>query len=106
MTIASEITRIKTNIAGAYTALEEKGAALPETQNSENLADAINSVPITSGGGEEEVIPEGYFKVVFVDYDGTVLSEQFVVNGGTATEPDVPEHEGLILHNGIEILQI
>ena len=32
MTIASEITRIKTNIAGAYTALEEKGAVLPEVQ--------------------------------------------------------------------------
>lgn len=50
MTIASEITRIKTNIDNAYTALEAKGATIPEAKNSANLADTINT--ITSGSGE------------------------------------------------------
>lgn len=50
MTIASEITRIKTNIDNAYTALEAKGATIPETKNSANLADTINT--ITDGSGE------------------------------------------------------
>ena len=49
MTIASEITRIQNNIAGAYTALSAKGATLPETQNSANLATTVASVPEGSG---------------------------------------------------------
>lgn len=49
MTIASEITRIKDNIANTYIALGEKGATLPELQNSDNLANTVGSV--SSGGG-------------------------------------------------------
>lgn len=44
MTIASEITRIKTNIENTYTALEEKGATMPDVQNSANLADTVATV--------------------------------------------------------------
>lgn len=50
MTIASEITRIQNNIVGAYTALSAKGATMPATQNSANLATTVNS--ISSGGGD------------------------------------------------------
>lgn len=64
MTIASEITRIKGNIAGAYSALEEKGATLPETQNSANLAATIGSVP--AGGGDT---------VTAVNYTGAAIAE-------------------------------
>ncbi|MBR1533432.1 MAG: hypothetical protein IJ639_03635 [Ruminococcus sp.] len=51
MSIASEITRIQNNIAEAYDACEEKGAAMPQTQNSANLADTIGS--ITGGGASQ-----------------------------------------------------
>ena len=44
MTIASEITRINTNIANAYTACNGKGATMPATQNSANLATCIGSI--------------------------------------------------------------
>ena len=47
MTIASEIQRIQTNIANAYTSLEAKGATMPDTKNSANLASTIDSVPLT-----------------------------------------------------------
>ena len=47
MTIASEITRIKTNIDNAYTALEAKGATIPDEKNSANLASTVNTI---SGG--------------------------------------------------------
>jgi hypothetical protein len=47
MTIASEITRIQSNIAAAYTAASGKGATLPATENSDNLATCIGSI---SGG--------------------------------------------------------
>ncbi len=52
MTIASEITRINTNIANAYTAAEAKGATIPSTQNSANLATCINSI---SGGSSPTI---------------------------------------------------
>lgn len=44
MSISSEITRIKNNIASAYTALSDKGATLPVIQNSDNLATTVNSI--------------------------------------------------------------
>lgn len=48
MSIESEITRIKNNIASAYTACRLKGSINPSVQNSENLAQTINSI---SGSG-------------------------------------------------------
>ena len=53
MTIASEIQRIKTNIANAYTACDNKGATMPTTQNSANLANCINSIQGGGGGNIE-----------------------------------------------------
>ena len=60
MSISSEITRISGNIADAYTAASGKGATMPATQNSDNLASTINTIstgttptgtlPITSNG--------------------------------------------------------
>ena len=52
MSIVSEITRINNNIANSYTAVSNKGGTLPATQNSSNLATAINSI---SGGGSTEL---------------------------------------------------
>ena len=46
MSIASQITRINTNIANSYTAVDGKGGTLPATQNSANLATAINSIEV------------------------------------------------------------
>ena len=48
MSIASEITRINNNIANAYTQCSNKGATMPATQNSANLANTISTI---SGGG-------------------------------------------------------
>lgn len=57
MTIASEIIRIKNNIASAYTACSNQGATMPTTQNSANLANCIGSI---SGSGTYPVgIPRG-----------------------------------------------
>ncbi|MBO6273708.1 hypothetical protein J6O48_13165 [bacterium] len=44
MTIASEIQRIKSNIANAYMACENKGATLPVNQNSDNLSLTIENM--------------------------------------------------------------
>ena len=48
MSIKSEITRIKNNIANAYLTCSKKGALLPISQNSENLSDTIDSIKCSS----------------------------------------------------------
>ena len=54
MSIVSEIERIKTNIANAYTKCEEKGATMPSVLNSANLFDCIAS--ITGGAVPAKVL--------------------------------------------------
>ncbi len=44
MSIVSEIERIKTNISNAYEKANEKGAILPELQNSDNLSSTIDGI--------------------------------------------------------------
>lgn len=51
MSVQTQIERIKANIANAYAKAQEKGAALPAVQNSENLAAVIEAIP--SGGTPE-----------------------------------------------------
>ena len=48
MSIASEITRISDNVADAYTAANAKGATMPVSQNSDNLATTIATIPTTA----------------------------------------------------------
>lgn len=49
MSIASEITRISTNVENAYSAANAKGATMPVSQNSDNLANTILSIPQSGG---------------------------------------------------------
>lgn len=49
MSVESEILRIQHNIANAYSAISEKGGEVPSQPTSENLPEAINTIP--SGGG-------------------------------------------------------
>ena len=49
MTIADEITRIQNNIADAYTFCNNKGATMPVTENSDNLATTIDSITELKG---------------------------------------------------------
>lgn len=74
MSIVSEIERIKTNIANAYTACQGKGATLPTVLNSANLAECIASIT-----GGEPITPQGYVTDgIFANYSG------YDCEGGTA----------------------
>ena len=77
MSVATQITRIKTNIANTYTAAQAKGATMPQTQNSENLASCIQSIT-TGGGGDTQ------FGLTVEQLLGTVDSE------GNLTLPTLP----------------
>lgn len=48
MSIASELTNLRTNISNAYDAINTKGGTIPSNKNTDNLSAAINSIP--SGG--------------------------------------------------------
>ena len=66
MSVADQINRIKTNIANTYTAAQAKGATMPQTQNSDNLATCVQSITTGGGGGDTQ------FGLVISDVLGTV----------------------------------
>ena len=82
MTIASEITRIQTNIADAYTACSNKGATMPASRVSDNLATCIASIP-TGGYSGLQVITIIYPYNTFADELDT-----FTFGGTTYTASD------------------
>ena len=89
MTIASEITRIGVNIQNAYSACNNKGATMPVAQNSANLATCIDSIQTCTP------VQKPYNAKV-IDYDGTILKEEWLDEGDTFTMPTVPTHSGLV----------
>lgn len=70
-TIKAAITALKGRIAAAYSAISAKGGTLPATQDSDNLASAIATIP--SGGGFDFSRFSG-FAYAFHDYYGEVFS--------------------------------
>lgn len=78
MSIQSEINRINANIGSAYDALVDKGALMPKTRNTANLAATIQSV---SKGGNELIVtaPTGSTVTVTKDEETKTAAE----NNGT-----------------------
>ena len=90
MSIASEITRIRNNTAAAYAVCGNKGATMPLSQNSANLADTIDSIPT---GGSAAVEKQD---VNFYDYDGTLIDSYTLTEAEELSDlPDLPRHPGL-----------
>ena len=55
MSIQSEINRINGNVAAAYAAAEGKGAEMPSSQNTDNLAQTVSSIPIITAAQAERI---------------------------------------------------
>lgn len=120
MSIASEITRIKNNIASAYSQVSTKGGTLPATQNSANLPNAIDSIPTgITPTGTINITSDGTYDVtnyataevqtstplqmddvdgggvVFINYNGNVLYQYNTTNMQLATDlPALPNNQG------------
>lgn len=62
---------VDSDIASAYTACEDKGATLPQTQDSANLPDTIESIPTGGGGGDVVENPA----LRLIDWEGTILKD-------------------------------
>lgn len=76
MSIASEITRIKINIANAYSKCEEKGATIPSVKNSANLASTIGSITGGGGGGGGEGLKPIAIVSPYADADGKFVKPE------------------------------
>ena len=72
MSVADQINRIKTNIASTYTAAQAKGATMPQTQNSDNLAACVQSITTGGGGGGTQFGLTAEQMLGTVDSDGNL----------------------------------
>ena len=99
MSIATEIQRIKANIENAYTKAEEKGATIPTTKNSENLASTIESIETggTVNTQEKTATPSKSTQNITPD-SGYYLSK--VVVNPIPSEYIVPSGSQDIVENG------
>lgn len=92
MSVQSQIDRIAQNIASAYAKAEEKGAVLPEVQNSENLPEAIASIQIIPPGiitmwsGSSDNIPSGW-ALCNGENNTPNLQDKFVLGAGPVHNP-------------------
>lgn len=91
MSVKSEINRITINISSAYTALAEKGATMPDRQNSENLAETILSVStgvdlpeLSNPASESEV----FLDKEYIDSEGNAKTGTMPNNGAISYTMD------------------
>lgn len=92
MTIADEIQRIKTNIENAYTVCNNKGATIPQEQNSDNLADCINSITGDGEGLLEGLISEivvGNNPVDITDLQSVETQLSDIIEGDSVEEESI-----------------
>lgn len=101
MSIQSEINRLKQNVSAAFTAIGNKGGAVPSSKVSGNLASAIASIPegvtvqkktgtVTGVSGTAKTVSCG-FKPDVVLFTGTTpqLNNQAMHTGVAFTEKNV-----------------
>lgn len=111
MSIQSEINRIKANVASAYSKLSAKGATMPTTQNTDNLASAIESIPGAEAMSIETIweicgynpsgLPSGYKLLNYIQSSGTqYVDTEFKPNQDTRVVIDM---ESVASHSDVPL---
>lgn len=80
MSVQSQINRIKSNIEDAYDALAVKGATMPQTQNSANLAQTVQSLNLES---EHKYITKVLSASSWTEQSESIYTQAF-------TDPNIP----------------
>ena len=86
-TISDKLTNIYNAKKDIKSAITEKGQSVGD--NILDYAAAIRSIEQGSGGSS---VYRNWWKVYFIDYDGTVLDYQEVNDGADFVFPDAPDH--------------
>lgn len=90
MSVQSEINRINENVANTYSTLEEAGATMPQTRNSNNLPGTAASISAVLYGKEQTLTPEQ--KAQARTNIGAKTPYEYAQNGGyTGTEEEFAE---------------
>ena len=104
MSIASELTKLETDITNAYDAVQTKGGTIPSDKNTNNLATAINS--ISGGGGKPEqsktATPSTSSQIILPD-EGYTLSSVTVNAVNSSIDSDIKAEN---IKQGINILGV
>jgi hypothetical protein len=90
MSIADKLTQLATAKQNIKQAIIAKGVNLtgiPFTQYHTKIAEIEGD-----GGSGGDPQPIGDYLVRFIDFDGTILKEQWVDSGENATPPDLPDY--------------
>jgi len=99
MSIASEIARLQQAKADLKTAINAKGRAITDEPLDEYAAEVD---AIVTGGGAPTT---GDYLVRFIDYDGTILKEEWVNSGNNATPPTLPDHSADCPDGGLTFVE-
>lgn len=104
MSVESEILRIQHNIANAYAAVSQKGGEVPPQPTSENLSEAINTIP--GGGGQS--VGEVYSteeQRIGTWIDGKPLYRKVIILNLPKTTSSVATYSGTDLPENSEIVK-
>jgi|LSQX01.2.fsa_nt_gb hypothetical protein len=86
MSIADKLIQLNTTKQNIKQAIIDKGVDLTGVP----FTDYHTKIAEISGGGETPA--DGDYLVRFIDYDGTILKEQWVNHGESATPPNLPDY--------------
>lgn len=104
MSIASELTKLETDITNAYDAVQIKGGTIPSNKNTENLSTAISS--ISGGGGKPEqsktATPSTSSQTILPD-EGYTLSSVTVNAVTSSIDSDIQANN---IKQGVNILGV
>ena len=104
MSIASELTKLETDITNAYSAIQTKGGTIPTDKNTNNLPTAISS--ISGGGGKPEqsktATPTTFSQIILPD-EGYTLSSVTVNAVTSSIDSDIKAEN---IKEGVSILGV
>ena len=95
VTITQKVDNVYTTKISINNSIQNKGVNIPENTPFEKYSEYIDKI-VTNGGEEPLPQQEQKYEVTFIDYDGTIISKQKVLQKQQVIIPTVSEKKNLI----------